>query len=154
MQELLGVAYRCDLNQRELILIPRTLRSRTLLCYTHKKWSKSQTLLFIVHLSGTLLLKDRQKVCIGLPKYQMKRLQNVQSTAARIFCRIDKYIWTHHSWFLLTASTLSNIVFQIWKKNFDSIYKAINQDPSNGIATRVICKLNDRWRPKPSSKKV
>ena len=56
-----------------------------------RKYLTGETAAIVVHAFVTSKLDYCNSLLFGLPKYQMKRLQYVQNTAARIVCRIGKY---------------------------------------------------------------
>ena len=56
-----------------------------------RKYLTRETAAIVVHAFVTSKLDYCNSFLFGLPKYQMRRLQNVQNTAARIACRIGKY---------------------------------------------------------------
>ena len=88
-----------------------------------RKYLTRETAVIVVRAFVTSKLDYCNSLLFGLPKYQMKRLWNVQNTAVRIVCRIGKF--EHTTPVLVDLYWLPEnhrVVFKI----LQLVYKSIN----------------------------
>lgn len=88
-----------------------------------RKYLTTETAAIVVHAFVTSKLDYCNSLLFGLPKYQMKRLQNVQNAAARIVCRIGKY---EHITPVLVDLHWLQVHYQTVFKILLLVYKSIN----------------------------
>ena len=88
-----------------------------------RKYLTRETAAVVVHAFVTSKLDSCNSLLFGLPKYPMKRLQNVQNTAARIACRIGKY---EHITPVLVDPRWLPVYYRIVFKILLLVYKLIN----------------------------
>ena len=85
-----------------------------------RKYLTRETAAIVVHAFVTSKLDNCNSLLFGLPKYQMKRLQYVQNTAARIVCRIGRYehitpVLVHLHWLPVHYRIVFKIVLLVYK---------------------------------------